>query len=75
MGNLEGRMFCSVKNDVVVPLSYCRDVCPRNGECPDRECGNPRWDSWQMRRTILEKRGFISDSTTFSSIRQRFDRM
>jgi hypothetical protein len=75
MGNYEGRMFCRVKNDSVVPLSYCRDVCPLNGECPERLCGNPRWDSWQMRRSILQLRGFGIEHNAIASIRRRFERV
>jgi hypothetical protein len=64
----EGHMFCRVKNDSVVPLSYCHDICSMKGDCPERTCNTPRWDSWQLRRVILEMRGFTIDQKTFSVI-------
>lgn len=75
MANIEGRIFCRIKNDSVVPLSYCRDVCPRHGDCPERLCGQPRWDSWQMRRSILKLQGFLLDPDTISINRRRYDSM
>lgn len=58
-GNLEGRVFCRHLDDSVVPMSYCRDICPNGGDCKERRCLEPRYDSWAQRRVILEKRGFM----------------
>ena len=55
--NLEGRILCRTKNSAIVPYSYCIDICPSGGDCGDRKCSEPQWDSWQLRSEILELKG------------------